>query len=134
MTVKSRASSAISSSLRSRGMSIVPSEISTCERRFSVSQRRYSSSLPAGDDRLEERAAADDGRLERAVEGDLLLEVLRDVRRAPAELDDVDVVAGRVEEASMSRRFSPLSMTCVRPLVRGFGERAGRSRSRRGRG
>ncbi len=37
-TVKSRAKSAISSSLRSRGISIVPSEISTCEKRYSVSQ------------------------------------------------------------------------------------------------
>src|SRR5205807_1678098 len=33
--------------------------------------------------RLEERAAADDGRLERAIERDLLLEVVRDVGRAP---------------------------------------------------
>ena len=53
----------------------------------------------AGEDRLEERAAADDGRLERAVERDLLLEVVRDVARAPAELDDVDELAGGVEEA-----------------------------------
>src|SRR5262245_2134223 len=29
---------------------------------------------------------------------------------------------------SMSRRFRPLSITCVRPAVRGFGERAGISR------
>src|SRR5690242_1756702 len=29
---------------------------------------------------------------------------------------------------SMSRRLSPLSMTCVRPRSRGFGSRAGRSR------
>ncbi len=36
-TVKSRAKSAISSSLRSRGISSVPSEISTCENRCSVS-------------------------------------------------------------------------------------------------
>ena len=48
---------------------------------------------------LEERAAADDRRRERAVERDLLLEVVRDVARAPAELDDVDVLAGGVEEA-----------------------------------
>ena len=50
-------------------------------------------------DRLEERAAAHDRRRERAVERDLLLEVVRDVARAPAELDDVDVLAGGVEEA-----------------------------------
>src|SRR5687767_11207027 len=30
---------------------------------------------------------------------------------------------------STSRRLSPLSMMCVRPCVRGFGERAGRSRN-----
>jgi hypothetical protein len=35
------------SSLRSRGRSIVPSETSTCEKRFSTSQLRYSSSLPS---------------------------------------------------------------------------------------
>src|ERR671935_396195 len=50
-------------------------------------------------DDLEERPAADDRRLERAVERDLLLEVVRDVRRAPAELDDVDEGARGVEEA-----------------------------------
>ena len=44
-TVKSRAKSAISSSLRSRGMSIVPSEISTCVRPSSLSHCLYSSSL-----------------------------------------------------------------------------------------
>src|SRR5215210_3058915 len=43
-TVKSRAKSAISSSLRSRGMSTVPSEISTCVRPRSRSQRLYASS------------------------------------------------------------------------------------------
>src|SRR5439155_14904798 len=30
---------------------------------------------------------------------------------------------------SMSRRLSPLSITCVRPTSRGFGERAGTSRN-----
>jgi hypothetical protein len=45
-TVKSRANSAISSSLRSRGTSIVPSEISTCEKRNSDSHDLNSSSLP----------------------------------------------------------------------------------------
>ena len=44
-TMKSRAKSAISSSLRSRGISIVPSEISTCEKRYSVSQPLNSSIL-----------------------------------------------------------------------------------------
>jgi hypothetical protein len=34
-----------------------------------------------------------------AVERDLLLEVVRDVARAPAELDDVDELAGGVEQA-----------------------------------
>ena len=49
-------------------------------------------------DRLEQGPAADDGRLERAVERDLLLEVVRDVPGAPAELDDVDEVPCGVEE------------------------------------
>src|SRR5436305_5918544 len=55
--------------------------------------------LAAGVDRLEERPAADDRGLEAPVEGDLLLQVVRDVGRAPAELDDVYVLAGGVEEA-----------------------------------
>src|SRR3954453_14998278 len=55
--------------------------------------------LAARVDRLEERAPADDRRLERAVEPDLLLEVVGDVRGAPPELDEVDVAAGRVEHA-----------------------------------
>jgi hypothetical protein len=55
--------------------------------------------LVPADDRLEERPAADDGHVEGAVERDLVLEVARDIRGAPAELDDVDVVAGRPEEA-----------------------------------
>ena len=50
-------------------------------------------------DRLEERAAADDGRVEGAVERDLLLEVVRDVSGAPAELDDVDELSGGVEQS-----------------------------------
>src|SRR3954451_8580238 len=50
-------------------------------------------------DDLEERAAADDRRVERAVERDLLLEVVRDVARAPAELHDVHELAAGVEHA-----------------------------------
>src|SRR5262249_35699587 len=50
-------------------------------------------------DGLEERPAADDRRREGAVERDLLLEVVRDVARPPAELDDVHVLARGVEEA-----------------------------------
>ena len=45
-TVKSRAKSAISSSLRSRGISTVPSEISTCVSPSSASQPLYSSIFP----------------------------------------------------------------------------------------
>ena len=45
-TVKSRAKSAISSSFSSRGMSSVPSEISTCEKRCSTSQALKSSIRP----------------------------------------------------------------------------------------
>ena len=67
-------------------------------------------------DGLEERPAADDGRRERAVERDLLLEVVRDVARAPAELDDVDVLAGRVEE--------PLDLAEVQALVHDVREAA----------
>ena len=55
--------------------------------------------LVPGDDGLEQRAAADDRRFEGAVERDLLVQVAGDVRGAPAELDDVDVIPGRVEEA-----------------------------------
>src|SRR5919201_300979 len=55
--------------------------------------------LPPRVDGLEERAAAHDRRVERAVERDLLLEVVRDVPGAPAELDDVHVLPGGVEEA-----------------------------------
>src|SRR6059058_1461238 len=55
--------------------------------------------LAARVDRLEERPAADDRGLEAPIEGDLLLQVVRDVVRAPAELDDVYVLAGGVEEA-----------------------------------
>src|SRR5438105_1622016 len=44
-TVKSRAKSAISSSFRSRGRSMTPSETSTCVRPSSPSQRLYSSIL-----------------------------------------------------------------------------------------
>ena len=45
-TTKSVAKSAISSSFCSRGMSSVPSEISTCEKRKCSSQRLNSSILP----------------------------------------------------------------------------------------
>ncbi len=49
--------------------------------------------------RLEQGPPAHDRRVERAVERDLLLEVVRDVARAPAELHDVDVLARGVEHA-----------------------------------
>src|SRR4029078_3409185 len=48
-TVKSRAKSAISSSLRSRGRSITPSEISTCVIPSSPTQRLYSSRSPCAE-------------------------------------------------------------------------------------
>src|SRR4051812_24625687 len=60
-------------------------------------------------DRLEERPAAHDRRLEVAIERDLLLEVVRDVAGAPAELDDVDVGARGIEE--------PLDLAQVEALV-----------------
>src|SRR5581483_7654237 len=81
--------------------------------------------LAARVDRLEQRAAADDGRLEGAVERDLLLEVVRDVARAPAELDDVDEVARGVEEA--------LDLAEVEALVHDMGQ-AGVARLARPRG
>src|SRR5215212_7773493 len=65
--------------------------------------------LPPRDHGFEERAAADHRSVERAVEGDLLLEVPGHVRRAPPELDDVDVVPGGVEE--------PLDFAQVEALV-----------------
>ncbi len=54
--------------------------------------------LPLAVNRFEERSPADDRCPERAIERDLLLEVVRDVARSPAELDDVHVLAGSVEE------------------------------------
>ena len=65
-------------------------------------------------DGLEQRPAADDRRLERPVERDLLLEVVRDVARAPAELDDVDELPRRVEQA--------LDVAQVEALVHDVGE------------
>ena len=53
----------------------------------------------AGDGRLEQRAAAHDRDRRRLVGADLLAQVAGHVRRAPAHLDDVDVVAGRVDQA-----------------------------------
>src|SRR5205814_2141802 len=70
--------------------------------------------FPLRVDGLEESAAADDRRLERAVERDLLLEVVRDVAGAPAELHDVDELSGRVEQA--------LYVADVQPLVEHMGE------------
>src|SRR5579862_563187 len=67
-------------------------------------------------DRLEERAATDDRRTERAVERDLLLEVVRDVARPPAELDDVHEGACGVEQ--------PLDLPQVQPLVDDVGQAA----------
>ena len=83
-----------------------------------------SSILPLRVDGLEERAAADDRGLELTVERDLLLEVVRDVARAPAELDDVDELAAVSNIPSMSRMFRPLSMTWVRPLCARLARRA----------
>src|SRR5580765_6733102 len=65
--------------------------------------------LVARVDRLEERAAADDGCLEMAIERNLLLEIVRDVAGAPTELDDVDEGACGVEE--------PLDLAQVEALV-----------------
>jgi hypothetical protein len=50
-------------------------------------------------DRLEQRSATDNGRLERPVQRNLLLQVVGDVRRPPAELDNVDELAAGVEHA-----------------------------------
>ena len=63
--MKSRAKSAISSSLRSRGMSIVPSEISTCSMPSAESQLLVLVQPVASVDDLEE-GAADDDRLPRS--------------------------------------------------------------------
>src|SRR5205823_12970529 len=71
---------------------------------------------PCVDD-LEEGAAAHHRRVERAVERDLLLEVVRDVARAPTELDDVDELAADVEHA--------LDLAEVHALVHHVGETFG---------
>src|SRR6478672_8324887 len=63
---------------------------------------------PARVDDLEERPPADDRRLERAVERDLLLEVVRHVARTPSELDDVDELAADVEHALDLAEVQPL--------------------------
>ena len=70
--------------------------------------------LALGVDGLEQRPATDDRCIEAPVERDLLLEVVRDVARAPAELDDVDEVAGGVEH--------PLDVADVQTLVHHVGE------------
>ncbi len=105
-TVKSRAKSAISSSLRSRGMSIVPSEISTCVSPSSVSHCLYSSRLPQRIHDLEERPADHHGLVAQHLE--LALEIVRDVRGAPAELDDRDVIAGDLEHVLPRARAEAL--------------------------
>src|SRR5262249_13103368 len=76
-------------------------------------------------DGLEERATADDGRLKVTVERDLLLEVVRDVAGAPAELDDVDEGARGVEE--------PLDLAEVQTLVDDMREPAAARLARPGR-
>src|ERR1700693_1015940 len=65
---------------------------------------------------LEERSAAHDRRLEGAVERDLLLEVVRDVARPPAELDDVDELAADVEHALDLAEIHPLVHDVREPL------------------
>ena len=82
-TVKSRAKSAISSSLRSRGISIVPSLISACSIPSSFSHCLYSSNLPLHVDDLEERPA-DHDRLALQARPSLRLQVLRDVAQFPS--------------------------------------------------
>src|SRR5690348_15402427 len=62
--------------------------------------------LVADVDDLEERAADDDGLAAQDVE--LAAQVLRDVRGPPAELDDVDVVAGDLEHVFPSARAEAL--------------------------
>ena len=80
-------------------------------------------------DRLEERAAADDGRLEVSIKRNLLLEVVRDVARAPAELDDVDEGAGGVEETFDLAQVQPLVDDVGEPGLRGFPGRSGTPRN-----
>ena len=131
-TVKSRAKSAISSSLRSRGMSIVPSEISTCVKpvlgRASACTRRACRARrrPRRTCRRRRPASRTSGRARASSRGCCVT-----YAGAPAELDDVDVVAGGVEAGPRCRAGSrPLSMTCVRPPSRGLRAR-GRGRGSR---
>src|SRR5512132_862305 len=62
--------------------------------------------LAARPDGLEERPADDDALAGQHLE--LALQVRRDVRRPPAELDDVDVVAARLEDVLPGPRPEPL--------------------------
>jgi len=106
--MKSRAKSAISSSCVARDVERAVGYLDVPEAVI-LQPRLELVDLPASVDRFEQRAAAHDGRLEVAVERDLLLEIVRDVARAPAELDDVDELAADVEH--------PLDVSQVEALV-----------------
>ena len=105
---------------RSSSMAMVPSETSMHSMPHSSTSAQVLVELALAQAHLEERAAEAHGDAAALVERDLLLEVRRDDRGAPAELDDVDVVAGDLEELATWSRPSPLSSTCVRPLSRGL--------------
>src|SRR5919197_4658148 len=83
------------------------------------------------EDGLEERASADHRSVEGAVERDLLLEIVRDVARAPAELHDVDVCARGVEEAFDLAQVQSL-VDDMREAPRARLPRAGRDVEERG--
>src|SRR5579862_6807360 len=81
---------------------------------------------PTRIDDFEERPAADDRRLEVPVERDLLLEVVRDVARAPAELHDVHELTGGVEHpldvAGVEAFVDDVRQAFLTRLARALGE------------
>ena len=73
-----------------------------------VDERQVLLELALAQADLEERAAEAHRDAEALVEGDLLLDVRRDHSCAPAELDDVDVVAGDLDELAYLVQAEPL--------------------------
>ena len=105
-TVKSRAKSAISSSLRSRGRSIDAVGDLDVRHAELAEPALVLVELALRVDGLEEGAADHDRLVLQHVE--LALQVRRHVGRAPAELDDVDVVAARLEHVLPRARAEAL--------------------------
>ena len=97
--MKSAARRSISSSLRSCSSAIVPSEISKCCEAQLLGPVDQLVEPVAGDRQLGQRAAEHHRDPVRPVALELGLEVAGRQRGAPAELDDVDRVAGDLDQA-----------------------------------